>query len=244
MQKLKTSRPVVSMRAGRNDWYRIENKASLDRAEVYIYDEIGYFGVSADDFVNDLNTVTASKIDLHLNTPGGEVFDGIAIYNALKNHEAEVTVYIDALAASAGSFIAMAGDTVIIEKTAQMMIHDAMSLAIGNAKDMREQADRLDNMSDTIAGIYADKTAGSVEEWREKMSAETWFNAQEAVDAGLADRINGQDKDDDDTKKLENSWDLSIFAYAGRDKAPAPVANKTELEFDPSNFRAALKGVN
>ena len=238
MQNLKTTRSLVNLRAGRNDWFRIENKAAANTAEVYIYDEIGYFGTTADDFIKELQNLTQTKIDLHLNTPGGEVFDGIAIYNALKNHDAEVTVYVDALAASAGSFIAMAGDTVIIEKTAQMMIHDAMSLAIGNSTDIRELADRLDNMSNTIAGIYADKTGGSVEDWRNKMSAETWFNAQEAVGAGLADSINGQ------ATKTENTFDLSIFAYAGRDKAPAPVENKTELDFDPSNFRAALKGVS
>lgn len=237
MQNLKTTRSRISMRAGRNDWFRIENKANADTAEVYIYDEIGYFGITADDFVKEIQNLTQSKIELHLNTPGGEVFDGIAIYNALKNHDAEVTVYIDALAASAGSFIAMSGDTVVIEKTGQMMIHDAMSLAIGNATDIRELADRLDTMSNTIAGIYADKAGGSVEDWRTKMSSETWFNAQEAVDAGLADRINGEQV------KTDNTFDLSIFAYAGRDHSPAPVVNKTE-EFDPSNFRAALKGVS
>jgi len=225
------------MRAGRNDWYRIQNK-SANTAEVYIYDEIGYFGITAQDFVNDLNTITSDSIDLHLNTPGGEIFDGIAIYNALKNHDANVTVYVDALAASAGSFIAMAGDEIIMQRTAQMMIHDGHGLAIGNAADMRELADLLDKSSDNIASIYAEKAGGSVEDWRTAMKAETWYSAEEAVAAGLADKINGQDTED---SKTNNSWDLSIYNYAGRDKAPAPVVQEKPL-MDPDEFRRLLEG--
>lgn len=237
MQKFKTARSRLSMRAGRNDWYRIENKASADTSEVYIYDEIGYFGVTAQDFVNDLNTITASNIDLHLNTPGGEIFDGIAIYNAIKNHDAKVTVYVDALAASAGSFIAMAGDEIIMQRTAQMMIHDGMGVAIGNAADMRELADLLDKSSDNIASIYAEHAGGSVEDWRANMKAETWYSAEEAVAAGLADKINGQDSG----SKTDNSWDLSIYAYAGRDKAPPPVVQEKPV-MSADEFRRLLEG--
>lgn len=239
MLNLKTTRSRVNLQEGRTDWFRIENKASSDVAEVYIYDEIGYFGVTSEDFIREIQNLTQSKIDLHINTPGGEVFEGIAIYNAIKNLQAEVTVYVDALAASAGSFIAMAGDKVIMEKTATMMIHDGMSIAIGNESDLRDLANRLSEMSNTIAGIYADKAGGSVEDWRAKMKTETWFNAQEALDAGLADEIRGQDN------KAKNTFDLSIYAYAGRDKAPAPVVqNKQSDEFDLAAFRAALKEVS
>lgn len=240
MQDLKTTRSRISMRAGRNDWYKIKNVAN-DVAEIYIYDEIGYFGITAQDFINELKDVSAANIDLHLNTPGGEVFDGIAIYNSLKDHKATVTTYVDSLAASAGSFIALAGDTVIMQKTAQMMIHDGMTLAIGNADELTQLIDKLNRSSDIIASIYADKTGESVDKMRNLMKAETWFNAEEAVKAGLADKINGVETKD----STENSWDLSVYNYAGRDKSPAPVVQEVMSdEFDPSLFRAALKGVS
>lgn len=242
-QHLKTARSRISMRAGRNDWFRITSRLQAKDepgggtyAEVYIYDEIGYFGITAQDFVNELNNITDPRIDLHLNTPGGEIFDGLAIYNALKNHQANVTVYVDALAASAGSFIAMAGDQIIMQKTATMMIHDGHGLAIGNAADMRELADLLDKSSDNIASIYADRAGGSVEDWRTAMKAETWYSADEAVAAGLADKINGADTG----SKTDNSWDLSIYAYAGRDKAPTPVV-QDEPAVDLEEFRKSLK---
>lgn len=214
---MKTARPVADLRAGRNDWYRIENSANADTTEIYIYDEIGYFGVTASDFVKDLQGVRTQNIDLHLNTPGGDVFDGVAIYNALLNHRAQVTTYIDSLAASAGSFIAMAGDTRYIAKTAQMMIHDAHGLAIGNSQDMRELADLLEMHSDNIAGIYADRAGGTTASWRKAMKAETWYTSAEAVKANLATSVL------DSSGKAENSWDLSVFNYSGRDNAPAPV---------------------
>lgn len=215
---MKSARPVADLRAGRKDWYRIENSASSDTTEIYIYDEIGYFGVTASDFVRDLQNVRTQNIDLHLNTPGGDVFDGVAIYNALLSHKAKVTTYVDSLAASAGSFIAMAGDQRIIARTGQMMIHDAHGLAVGNATDMRELAELLDKNSDNIAGIYAERAGGTITAWRKAMKNETWYSAQEALKANLATEImqtNGNNTD--------NSWDLSVFNYTGRAHSPDPV---------------------
>lgn len=223
-QRLKSARSVVNLRKGRTDWYRIENvkRATADQpstADIYIYDEIGYFGVTASDFVRDLQAVDVNEISLHLNSPGGDVFEGIAIYNALKNHKATVATFIDGLAASAASFIAMAGDTVVIERNAQMMIHDAHGLCIGNANDMSSMVDLLDKNSDNIADIYAQKAGGTVKDWRAAMRAETWYSADEALQAGLADEVSGGNKKD---SVEDNSWDLSVFAFAGREKAPAP----------------------
>lgn len=237
MQHLKTTRSLVNLRQGRNEWFKIKNVAT-GNAEIYIYDEIGYFGVTAQDFINELKNIEADSIDLHLNTPGGEVFDGLAIYNSLKDHKASVTVYVDALAASAGSFIAMAGDTVVMQKTAQLMIHDGMTLAVGNADDLTALVARLNTTSDILASVYADKAGGTTEEWRTKMKAETWFTAEEAVKAGLADSINGADTGESTT---DNSWDLSIYAYAGRDKAPSPPVVQNSSSFDPDEFRKSLK---
>lgn len=233
-----SARPTAQLRKGRNNWYDIKNKAS-DTAEVYIYDEIGYWGTTAADFVRDLRDISAKNIDLHLNSPGGEVFDAIAIYNALVQHDANVNTIIDSLAASAASFIAMAGSTVTIAKNATMMIHDAMGLTIGNAADMREMAEALDKMSDNIASIYADHAGGEIADWREAMKAETWYNAEEAMSAGLADEIYGQQSQG--SGEEENSWDLSIFQYAGREKAPTPVIPE-KFDFDIDTITNALKG--
>lgn len=173
-------------------WYEIKNIAA-DVAEVAIYDEIGFWGVTASDFVRDIQGVTAKSLTLHINSPGGDVFDGIAILNALRQHPATVNVVVDGLAASAASFIAMAGDTVAMAPNAMLMIHEASGLVIGNAQDMRELADLLDKTSSNIASVYAQRAGGDPETWRTAMRAETWYSDQEAVDAHLADQILGAD---------------------------------------------------
>ena len=185
------------------DWYRIEN-ADGERAELFIYGAIGSDwddgDVTASQFVRDLRNITASSLDLHINSPGGLVFDGVAIYSALKNHAASVDVYVDGIAASAASFVAMAGDSVTIEKPAKMMIHDARGLVLGNASDMTEMAGLLDELSNTIAGIYADRAGGEIGTWRDRMRAESWFSASQAVEAGLADRVANDVAPESDTQ--------------------------------------------
>jgi len=173
-------------------WYEIRARSESD-TEIHIYDEIGYFGVTAADFVRDLGKVSAKNITLRINSPGGDVFDGIAIFNALKAHRATVNVFVDGLAASAASFIAMAGDTVTMMGHSQLMIHDASGLCIGPAEDMRKMADLLDKISDNIASIYAEKAGGTTDEWRDRMRAEMWLSDEEAVDMGLADQISGKE---------------------------------------------------
>lgn len=220
---LRTARPRAQLRQGRNDWYRISNNAGTDPAVVHIYDEIGYWGVTAADFVRDLAGVRASEIELHLNSPGGEIFDGIAIMNALRSHPATVTTYVDSLAASIASVIAMGGDRVVMAPNSQMMIHEASSIEIGNAADMRKMADLLDLQSDNIASVYAAKAGGDVAEWRARMTAETWYTAEEAVAAGLADEVSSVHSITE-ANSSRNSWDLSIFRYPNREAAPNPLA--------------------
>lgn len=181
-------------------WYRIRNadetgESTKDSkrestAEVLIYDEIGgSLGVSARDFVEELNEIDTDNISVRINSPGGSVFDAVAIYNALVKHPANVTTYVDALAASAASIIAMAGDECVMMVGSQMMIHDAMGVEIGNAKAMREMASFLDDQTTNIATIYAAKAGGTVDDWLKLMYEETWMFAQEAVDLGLADTV-------------------------------------------------------
>jgi ClpP class serine protease len=192
------------------------------------------------------------------------VFDGLAIYNALRSHPAQVTVTVDGLAASIASVIAMAGDRVVMNRGAMMMIHDASSLSVGNAQEMRATADLLDKASDNIASIYADRAGGTPEEWRGQMRAETWYLAAEAVDVGLADEAVTDPEEDAASSDMAAHWDLSIFA-----KVPAHLAARVHgaevdssapedvtknlpeavppvvVKFDPEFFRAAIKkGLN
>ncbi|MFE0844911.1 head maturation protease, ClpP-related [Streptomyces rochei] len=176
------------------EWYRIRNAASADTAEVIIYDEIGEWGVTAKNFIDDLNQVRAGNIDIRLNSGGGSVFEGLAIYQALRRHPANITTYIDGIAASIASIIAMAGDRRVISRNGSMMIHEASGLAAGNAQDMREMADVLNRLSQNLADVYAHRTGnGTADSWREQMVAETWFVGAEAVAAGLATETDDQD---------------------------------------------------
>lgn len=171
----------------KNNWYSIVAKEG--RAEVMIYDEIGLWGVNAKDFVEEINSLDVSAIDLRLNTPGGSVFDGNAIYNAIKRHPAEVTVHIDGLAASMGSVIALAGDHVKMAANALFMIHNPWTIALGDADELRETAGILDKLRDGIVGTYAAKANLEADALTAAMDAETWFTAEEALAAGFVDEI-------------------------------------------------------
>lgn len=203
------------------EWFRIKAKAGDRRAEVRIYDEIGWWGTTARSFAQEIAALDVDTIDLYLNSPGGDAWDGIAIYNSLRRHKATVNVTVDALAASAASVIAMAGDTVTMNRGSQLMIHDAWGLVIGNAKELADAASMLDKLSGSLADIYAARAGGSADEWRTAMAAETWYTADEAVDAGLADATTPEEP----AASARSRFDLKAyaFAYAGRAAAPAPT---------------------
>lgn len=199
-------------------------------ATIRLYDPIDsygdWWGVSAREFLTALDSIpSATQINLHVNSPGGEVYDAIAILNGLRNHPARVTAIVDGLAASAASFIACGCDELVMAQNSELMIHDAWGIAIGPASTMRELADQLDRISNNIASIYGAKASGTVEDWRAAMLAETWYSAAEAVAAGLADSVQ------DAPAAAAAKFDLSVFRNAGRQAAPEPVitpAAKTE----------------
>ncbi len=233
--RLKTARPVARLRQGRNDWYSI--KAQAGTAEIAIYEEIGYFGVTAGDLLDELKALDVTRIDVRINSPGGDVWDGLAIYNSLRDHPATVTTYVDGLAASAASIIVQAGDRRVAAKASEVMIHEAWGLVVGNAADMRDAAQRLDQASGMIAGVYADRAGGTVDGWREAMRAESWYTGTEAADAGLVDEVAGTASGDQ-----SNSWDLSIYAHQGREHAPAPkIAAMAEQELDVTAIVSAMQ---
>jgi len=191
-----------------------------------LYDPIdsygGPWGVSAKEFAAVLDGIGTDvpQIDLHINSPGGEVWDALAILNLLRQHPAKVVVTVDGLAASAASLIAMAGDEIVMAENSELMIHDPFGICVGDATDMAKMAADLAHEGDNLARAYAGKAGGTVQDWRALMLAETWYSAQEAVDAGLADRVAKAKPADVTAAKAR--FDLTIFAHAGRAQAPAP----------------------
>jgi len=171
-----------------NSWYTIRARAS--GAEVLIYDEIGAYGVSAKGFLAELGALPeGTPIDLRLNSPGGSVFDAVAIYNALTRHTGTITVWIDGIAASAASYVAMAGDEIVMPENAFLMIHDPSGIVMGTAADMREMAATMDKIAGSMVRGYAARSGRSEDEIATLMSAETWFDAKDALDLGLATRM-------------------------------------------------------
>lgn len=160
-----------------------------EKATIRIYDIIGWPFIEAEAVARELESVNADEIEVQISSPGGDVFEGIAIYNALRAHPANVTTRIDSMAASIASVIAQAGDTRVMLTGSQMMIHEAWGIAIGPAAEMRDLADILDKQTDIIADIYAERSGGDAAEFRQMMTDETWFDASETVEAGLADEV-------------------------------------------------------
>lgn len=210
----------------RREWFRIENAASSDRATVRIFDMIGgWFGVYASDLVDQLDAITAPVIELHVNSPGGDAFEGVAIMNALRQHPARVEAYVDGMAASAASYIVVGGaDEVVMSLGAEMMVHNPKMATYGDAEFHRSSADQIDKLAGNMAGIYARKAGGTKDQWLAAMAAETWYTGEEAVTAGLADRV---DEGDGDTAAAVAAaaavgMERRIFAHAGRADAPPP----------------------
>lgn len=232
-------------------WYRIANAADPDEAEVMLYDEVGgWFGATADQFIADLRGITAPNIRLRVNSPGGSVFEGIAIANALRSHPATVTVQIDGIAASIASVIAMAGDRVEMCPNTMVMIHDASGLCLGNASDMEEMAELLDLISDNIADAYVAKAGGTRDQWRARMQAETWYLPDDAVEAGLADEATKTPKtgtpvqeptepQPEPEPEMRRQFDLTAYGYHGP-KQPEPAA--TPAAASPAQTSAPQTG--
>lgn len=166
------------------------------KAEIFIYSDIGYDWwedkSTAQLFAEELkNLGDISSIDLHINSNGGDVFDGQAIHSLIKNHKGFVTAYIDGLAASIATVIAMGADKVIMPKNAMMMIHNAWTGLYGNANDLRKMADDLDHINDTIVNTYLAKVKDKTDEAtiRDLMDKESWLNAEECLSLGLCDEV-------------------------------------------------------
>lgn len=174
--------------SAKKEWYAFKNETK-NEVEVYLYDDIGFWGVGAKDFISELQKHENKHIHLRLNSPGGEVIEGTAIYNALKRHAAGVTVHIDALAASMASVIAMSGKPVMMADNALLMIHDPYTFASGTSEELRKSADILETMKANLIRAYVQKTGLPEDEVQDMMAKETWMTATEAVALGFVDYI-------------------------------------------------------
>jgi len=173
-------------------WYKVQASASNDNAvDVMIYGDIGAWGISSQQFAKEFAPAASGKkqINVHLHSLGGDILEGLAIYNMIKNHPATVDVFIGGIAASMGSVIAMAGDTIHIPENAWMMVHKPWGIQGGNADDMREYADLLDQFESSLMLAYTSKTGKTEDELSELLAADTWLMGQDAIDQGFADKL-------------------------------------------------------
>ena len=210
-------------------WYQIRAQAdNPEVAEILIYDDIGYFGITAKNFVEDLRALgDIKKITVRINSYGGEGFDGFAIFNVLARHPAEVTVWIDGIAASIASVVAMAGDKIIMPDNAFLMIHRSWGLVIGNSEDMLSWADIMEKFDKSIVLAYQKKSPKSAEEIMQLMSDESWLTATEAKAWGFADEIS-------DPIKLAARATFRIFNKLPEALKNAPQQSETEAAPDPT----------
>lgn len=173
--------------------FQIKNEAQ--RATVYLYGTIGAdfwdedSSNTAKNFAATLDELSPKPLDIRIDSCGGDVYEGFGIASAIQRYEGETTVYVDGIAASAASYIAVMADKVVMSDFAQLMIHDAWTYTSGNAAELLVAAERLEAVDGIMAGIIAARSGMDVDDVRAAMDAETWYDAQAAVDAGLADEV-------------------------------------------------------
>jgi ATP-dependent Clp protease protease subunit len=230
-----------------------------DEANLYIYQFIGQDfwtgeGVTADSVRLALESVKSAKtLNVYINSEGGEVFEAFAIYTQLKRFPGVKNVFIDGLCASAATLIAVAGDRIVTSEVGTWMIHEPWGGAMGNASDMREYADRLDMMSETLAGLYATQTGKSVEECLKLMAAETWLNASQALELGLTDEVIGAADQAEEvdakafkpaaaanaTQRVLSSTAAEVLAFRARRSGAAIAAAEIESKASKNPARAS-----
>ena len=212
------------------NWYNIKAESSKEVADIYIFDEIGAYGVTAQGFIEEIKAFKNVPINLHLNCVGGDVFEGMAIYNVLRKRTAKTTIYIEGIAASMGSVIALAGDEVIMAENSLFMIHNAWGGAMGEASEMRKTAALLEKISGEIADIYIKKTRLPYDKVQEMMDEETWLSAEEAFNLGFVDSIS-------DAIKVAAKYDVSKF----KNITDKEIQNKLSVNLKSKNMTEDLK---
>ena len=213
----------------KGQWYNIQNKAS-ETADIYIFDEIGMYGVTAQDFIGEIKELKNTPINLRINSLGGDVFNGMAIYNVIKKREAKTTVYIEGIAASIATIIALGADEVVMSENSLFMIHNAWGGTMGDAKDMRKSAETLEKISTELTEIYVKKTGLSYDVVSNMMDEETWLNSEEAYELGFVDTIS-------DAIKVAAKYDVSKFKNITNEQ----VQNKLNININNRKMTNELK---
>jgi len=192
------------------NWYNIKNVAESNIAEVMIYDEIGMYGVDAKSFIDDVkNLPKDTSVLLRINSPGGSVIDGLAIYDAISRLPQKVTSRIEGIAASMASVIALAADEVIMSENSLYMIHNVWGGEVGESDDLRKAADLMDKMGERLVNIYVSKSGNTEEQIRAWMDEETWFNSAEAVEAGFVSLVEAP-------IKMAAKFDINKYKYKNK----------------------------
>lgn len=224
---------------------RFEANEESKEYTLYIYGSIGgwiFSDNSAQSVRRKLQDVDAETIHVHINSPGGSAFDGVAIGNLLKNHKAEIIVHIDGWAASAASVIAMAGDKVIMPENTMMMIHRASTIEYGNAKVFEKTASDLRKIDTALAASYKKRFVGEQSELDQLLDDETFLTADEALAFGFADEITDEieikeleDLDDETESEPENIKDRLVAKYAAQLNKPEQI-DKAPVNKKPKRF--------
>lgn len=207
-------------------WFTVKAQANAALADISIYEPIGSWDLTAAQFIAQVKALgDVSQINLDINSPGGDVFEALTIFNFLKRHSAKVTVTVGGVAASAASLIAMAGDTIIMPNNTMMMIHNPWTWAMGNADELREQADALDKISASLFNTYQSRTGMEAEALQAMLATDTWLTADECLAHGFCDQVV-------DPITASAAFDVSkfpeqaqaVFAVAKQRKAQASIA--------------------
>lgn len=210
---------------------------SPGEAVIDLFDYIGYGGVTAKSFADTLHAAGQRPVTLRINSPGGDVFDGIAIYNLIASHPSRVRVEVVGLAASAASLIAMAGDELAIAESAMLMIHNAWAFSIGDRHEMARMRDVLAKIDGVIARTYASRTGRGVRAMAQLMDAETWLTSHEALEGKFVDEVFKSG----DAKAVEAAFDISIFDNAPEERVAAMTARLAAARPTVRDIEAALR---
>lgn len=225
--------------------FKVVHNEETKTSEITIYGVIGTSwwndSFSASDIDQAIKEAGSNDIIINLNSPGGDAFDGISIYNRLKRHSGKVTIHVDGWACSAASIIAMAADELIMGLGSMMMIHEASNIVWGTKTDMRKEADILEELEEGVIDIYMTRANVTREEIRKKIDAETWFSARSAVDIGFADKVEGEEQNrvsnsvlnDEQRRQIINELKgiLNNQSNEPKQTEPPKVSSKTRFIF-------------
>lgn len=225
-------------------WFTVKASAADApiAASVEIFDELGYFGVTAKDFIDAIKPYKGKALEVAINSPGGDVFAGIAIYNALRAHGGEITTRVAGVAASAASIVLMAGDKRVAPENTMVMVHSPWTFAAGNAEELRDAADVLDKIGGTLVNVYVARTGKSEDEIRAMLAEDTWLTAEESLELGFIDEVvpSFEARACFDLDRLPEHV-RAVFAKATPEPEPEPEVKPDTVTFGPEDIEAQAK---